>query len=67
MTLVCNSNLFDEMTLEILKEKSDLQNYEYYPQVYVNTERMDSGDILVMTDSNYNIYIISYEVYLNEK
>lgn len=67
MTLVCNSNLFDEMTLEILKTKSNLANYEGYPQLFINTVGMESGDILVMTDSNYNIYIMSYEGYLNEK
>lgn len=68
MTLTVNSDLFEEKTLNVLNRKCSLEQYTNYPQLYIEPIELEkTTDLYIFSDKDYNLYFMSYEVYLNEK
>ena len=66
MTLVINDDLFEKEIFNILRNKSNLEQYTNYPQLYISpTEINKTTQIYIFSDKDYNLYFMSYEVYLN--
>lgn len=68
MTLAANDDLFEKDIATILRNKSNLEQYTNYPQLYIETIGLEKAtQIYIFSDKDYNLYFMPYEVYLNVK